>query len=109
MDSVFAIQSRSVLEQRAIPIDKNPYKDHFVHFEDKQNQSSLVIETNAVKGKFVRQKPIRNQLSTCNMKIGEVVGPKSGSAMGQRTDKNRYIEAPRVISYRFLSIRRLLR
>ena len=35
LDSVFAIHRRSVLEQRAIPIDKNRYEVHFIHFEDK--------------------------------------------------------------------------
>ena len=73
-----------------------------------KNQSSLVIETNAVKWKFVWQKPMRNHLSTCIVKIGDVIGPKSGFVRVLRTDKNRYIEAPRVTSYRFLSIGILL-
>ena len=36
LDSVFAIHRRSVLEQRANPIDKNQYEVHFIHFEEKQ-------------------------------------------------------------------------
>ena len=38
----FVIVRRNELEPRAIPIDKNRYEVHFVHFKDKQksNQSS---------------------------------------------------------------------
>ena len=51
---------------------------------------------------------MRNQLVTCIIKIGEERGRKSALERALRTDKNRYIEAWRVISYRFLSIGRLL-
>ena len=37
LDSVFAIHRRSVLEQRANPIDRNRYEVHVIHFEAEQN------------------------------------------------------------------------
>ena len=51
---------------------------------------------------------MRNELVTCIIKIGEERGRKSALERALRTDKKRYIEAWRVISYRFLSIGRLL-
>ena len=51
---------------------------------------------------------MRNQLVTCFMKIGGERGRKSALARALWTDKNRYIEASRVISYRFFSVGRLL-
>ena len=51
---------------------------------------------------------MRNELVTCVIKIGEERAQKSALERGLRTDKHRYIEAWRVISYRFLSVGRLL-
>ena len=49
---------------------------------------------------------MRNELVTCIIKIGEERGRKSALEKALRTDKNRYIEASRVISYRFFSVGR---
>ena len=51
---------------------------------------------------------MRNELVTCIIKIGEAIGRKSALERALRTDKNRYIEASKVISYRFFSVGRLL-
>ena len=51
---------------------------------------------------------MRNELVTCIITIGEERGRKSALERALRTDKNRYIEASRVISYRFFSVGRLL-
>ena len=67
------------------------------------------MEMNTAEGEFVRQIPMRNQLFTCIIKRGEERWLKSSLARSLRTDKYRYIEAARVISYRFLSVGRLLR
>ena len=66
-----------------------------------EHRLSLIFE-------FVRQISKRNQLVTCVIKIGEERGRKSALARALRTDKNRYIEASRVFSYRFFSVERLL-
>ena len=75
----------------------------------KKFQKTLDMETSNVEGEFVRQIPMRNQLFTYNIKIGEQRGGKSCSAGALRTEKYRYIEVPRVISYPFLSVGRLLK
>ena len=62
---------------------------------------------------FAWQIPMRNQLLIYIyihiIKRGKERWLKSSLARGLRTDKYRYIEAARVISYRFLSVGRLLR
>jgi len=71
-------------------------------------QNTRVMETNTVEGEFVRQIPMRNQLFACIIEIGEERGRKSALERALRIVKYRYIEAPRVISYRVLSVGRLL-
>ena len=51
---------------------------------------------------------MRNRLFTCIIKIGGERGWKSVLERALRIDKNRHIEAPRVVSYRFLLIGRPL-
>ena len=72
-------------------------------------QRTLDIEVNTAEGEFVPQMPMRNQLFTRMIKRGQQRNLKSGLARGLRTDNYRYIEAARFVSYRFLSIGRLLR
>ena len=49
-------------------------------------QKSLDMETNTVESEFVRQIPMRNQLFTCIIKIGEESGRKSALERALRTD-----------------------
>ena len=67
------------------------------------------MKTNLVEVEFVPQIPIRNQLFICSIEIGEESGRKSALERALRIGKNRYIVAPGVVSYRFLSVGRILK
>ena len=67
-----------------------------------RNQGITWIQPWMVKVEFVPYLPIQNQLLTLTIRKNQVRGRKWGLPRAQPIDKNRCIEALRVISHRYL-------